>query len=177
MKSEAVTPSTFLFLTVNFNCKNMQEVWMPVVGYKGLYEVSNLGNVKSFPRNGTIKNEKYLVPNDNGYGYLKLSLCSTLKKTKYVHILVAESFLNYKSNKGQIVVDHIDNNKRNNNLNNLRIISHTENLTRGNRSNSENYNIYKIRNKYRVIIKSMHIGYYDTLLEAIEIRNNQLNKI
>ena len=152
----------------------MQEVWKPVVGYEGIYEVSSLGRVKSLPRNGTIKKERILIPNNNGYGYLKLTLSNEGIKTKYIHILVAESFLDYKSCKGKIVVDHIDNNKQNNHLSNLRIISHKENLTRGDRSNSNNYNIYKIRDKFRVVIYSKHIGYYSTIEQAIENRDNIL---
>jgi hypothetical protein len=154
----------------------MQEVWKPVVGYEGIYEVSNLGRVKSIPRNGTIKKERYLIPNDNGYGYLKLSLNNYLKTTKYVHILVAESFLNYKSNKGIIVVDHIDSNRKNNILTNLRILSHRENILRSKKSNTDNSNIYKVRNKYRVVISNNHYGYYNSIEEAIEIRDNQLKK-
>jgi hypothetical protein len=155
----------------------MQEVWKPVLGYEGIYEVSNLGRVKSLPRYNTIKKERILNPNENGCGYLKLSLSNNKIETKYVHILVAESFLGYNAKKGFIVVDHIDNNTTNNNLSNLRIISHTENLTRGNRSNSKNYNIYKITdNKYRVIINSKHIGYYLTLEEAINKRDTILKK-
>ena len=155
----------------------MQEVWKPVVGYEGMYEVSNLGRVKSIPRKGTIKKERFLNPNDNGCGYLKLCLCNSGMKTKYVHILVAESFLNYKSNKGVIVVDHIDSNKKNNILSNLRILSNRENILRGKKSNTDNSNIYKVRNKYRVVISGYHYGYYNSIEEAIKVRDNQLKKL
>ena len=42
------------------------EIWKDVVGYKNLYQVSNLGRVKSIPRNGTIKTDRYLKLRDNG---------------------------------------------------------------------------------------------------------------
>jgi hypothetical protein len=155
----------------------MQEVWKPVVGYEGMYEVSNLGRVKSIPRKGTIKKERFLIPNDNGCGYLKLSLSNYSKTTKYIHILVAESFLNYQSNKGAIAVDHIDNNKKNNILSNLRILSHRENILRSKKSNTNNSNIYKVRNKYRVRIAKNDFGYYNSIEDAIKVRDNQLNKL
>ena len=41
----------------------MKEQWKPVVGYEGNYEVSNLGRVKSLPRNGTIKKERIIKNN------------------------------------------------------------------------------------------------------------------
>lgn len=153
----------------------MQEVWKPVVGYEGLYEVSNLGRVKSLPRNGTIKEERVLIPNDNGYGYLKLTLSKKNVITKYVHILVAESFLGYKANKNVIAVDHIDCNTYNNNLSNLRIISHTHNISRGNRSSTKEPNVYKVRNKFRVVLShngvTHHLGYFDNIEKAIERRD------
>jgi hypothetical protein len=155
----------------------MQEQWKPVVGYEGLYEVSNFGRVKSLQRNGTVKNGKILNGANNGKGYLKILLCNNKKVTKYIHIIVAEAFLDYKVNKGIIVVDHIDNNKSNNNLNNLRVLSHRENITRGNRSNTNTPNIYKIRNKYRLIVDGKHIGYYSSLDEAITERNFKLKNI
>ena len=39
----------------------MAEIWKPIKDYEGLYEISNLGRVKSLPRNGTIKTEKILI--------------------------------------------------------------------------------------------------------------------
>jgi len=159
----------------------MQEQWKPVVGYEGLYEVSTLGRVKSLPRNGTFKNGKILYGTSNGKGYLKILLCNKKKVTKYIHIIVAEAFLDYKSNKNVIVVDHINNVKNDNRLENLRVISHRENISRGNRSNSQTPNVYKVNGKFRVIIhylkKVYSVGTFKTLEEAITERNKMYNTL
>lgn len=155
----------------------MQEVWKPVVGYEGIYEVSNLGRIKSIPRNGTANFERILKPSKSNVGYFHLSFSkNNIIQTKNIHVVVAEAFLNHVSKKG-IVVDHIDNNKTNNKLDNLRILSHRENIIRGNRSNTKNNNIYKVKDKYRVIVLSKHIGYYNTIEDAINSRDNALKNI
>jgi hypothetical protein len=46
-----------------------KEIWKDVVNYEGLYQVSNLGRVKSIERNGTGKGGRILSPSDNGLGY------------------------------------------------------------------------------------------------------------
>ena len=146
----------------------MQEIWKPVVGYEGIYEVSNLGRIKSIPRNGTANFERILKPSKSNVGYFHLSFSkNNTIQTKNIHVV---------SKKG-IVVDHIDNNKTNNKLDNLRILSHRENIIRGNRSNTKNNNIYKVKDKYRVIVLSKHIGYYNTIEDAINSRDNALKNI
>ena len=81
------------------------EIWKDVKGYEKHYKVSNLGRVKSVKFN----KEKVLSKTKLSNGYLKVLLCKNGKsKTKTVHSLVAESFLNHKSNI-YIVVDHINN--------------------------------------------------------------------
>jgi hypothetical protein len=183
LKSEAVTPSTFLFLTVNFNCKNMQEVWMPVVGYEGLYQVSNLGNVKSLPRNGTIKTERILIQQQNGYGYLHVGLRNNGLKTKHVHRLVADAFLNYIAQKGKIVIDHLDNNKLNNRLDNLQIISHRENISKDRKNNTGITGVRwsKYHNKFIAQIgynnKNYHLGCFDCKYEAHLVYQNKLKEV
>lgn len=74
----------------------MTENWLPVVGYNGLYEVSDLGRVKSLPRltrqgwcGGKILNP---LPQGNGYVAVVLSRDGK-RKTKYLHTLVLEAFV------------------------------------------------------------------------------------
>lgn len=96
----------------------MIEEWKAIKGYEDYY-ISNLGRIKSINSyNNKDREEKTLIPTDNGNGYKLIRLCKKGKKqNKYIHRLVAEAFipnpLNYKE------VNHIDNNKANNNVNNL----------------------------------------------------------
>ena len=90
------------------------EEFRPVKGYEGIYEISNLGNVKSLKYN----NGKILKVREDKYGYVKVNLYKNKKtKTCYIHQLMAIAFLNHTPNGHKLVVDHIDNNPSNNNLN------------------------------------------------------------
>jgi hypothetical protein len=111
------------------------EVWKPVKDYENYYEVSNLGRVKGLEReilkggkNKFIKIELILKPSVTSK-YLAVSLLKNkIKKTKRIHQLVAESFLNHNCNKHYLIVDHINENKLDNKLNNLQIITTKQNL-------------------------------------------------
>lgn len=100
----------------------MEEIWKPVVGYERLYEVSNLGNVRSlnYNRKGEIK--KLAIQIDGG-GYHYVSLCSNGKVKKFlIHKLVMSAFI------GEPPIDkpevnHIDEDKSNNCISNLHYCS------------------------------------------------------
>lgn len=112
----------------------MKEIWKQIEGYENLYEVSNLGRVRSVERpsrnkrnkNGVIKG-KILKPGSNPVGYVIVSLYRD-KKQKFfqVHRLVAKAFIPNVMNKEQ--VNHIDGNKKNNNINNLEWATRSENM-------------------------------------------------
>lgn len=101
-------------------------------GYEGLYQISNLGNVKSLDRYIINKNGdkqyfpgKYLTQgiSDN---YLKVTLSKNNKQRTFrVHILVARAFIPNPENKPE--VNHIDGNKKNNKVNNLEWNTRSEN--------------------------------------------------
>ena len=92
------------------------EVWKPVVGYEGLYEVSDQGRIKSLPRKyckGSI-----LAPKKDKKGYLRVVLSkNSICETKKVHRLVAESFIPNPDNLPQ--VNHKSQIKDQNNVENL----------------------------------------------------------
>lgn len=104
----------------------MTENWKPVVGYEGLYEVSNLGRVKSLPRKGTkggIVSVNY--SNSKHYAHIPLTKDSVLKTTS-LHRVVAQAWIPNPQNKPQ--VNHIDGNKKNNCVNNLEWVTNLENM-------------------------------------------------
>lgn len=118
--------------------KNEQEIWKDVVGYEGLYQVSNKGNIKSNEReflrkNGKIKCKSKIKKQcetskrNEQQGYL----CSRLvdkdgnSRAELVHRLVATAFIPNPNN--YPVVNHIDNNKHNNCADNLEWCSFSEN--------------------------------------------------
>lgn len=93
------------------------EEWKDVVGYEGLYEVSNLGNVRSlnWRNKGITKN---LVLNKHNRGYMQVSIGKRGEtKTYVVHRLVALAFLDNPN--GFTQVNHKDEDKTNNNVENL----------------------------------------------------------
>lgn len=103
----------------------MKEIWKDIKDYEGLYQVSNLGNVKSLKKQ-IIRNNKYkqtfqekiLKPGLSKNGYLTVSLCKKGKqKTFTIHRLVAEIFIENKNN--YKCINHKDENKLNNKVNNL----------------------------------------------------------
>lgn len=106
------------------------EIWKPIKGYEGLYEVSNLGRVKSLDKivNCKLKNKRnrlikgrILKSNPDKMGYLIVGLTKNNKtETKRIHRLVAETFMP--------VVNHIDGNKENNNIENLEFCSQRYNV-------------------------------------------------
>lgn len=119
-----------------------QEIWKDVVGYEGLYQVSNLGRVKSVARiiykdctnHPTIKSdfskwhrkEVIMVQWKNHNGYYTVSLTKDhKKKTRPVHQLVAKAFI--PNPLGKEMINHIDCNTLNNNVNNLEWATNSEN--------------------------------------------------
>ena len=94
-----------------------KEYWKPVVGYEGLYEVSNWGRVKSLNYNHTGKG-KILKQQQSMDGYYSVGLSKNgILKRYYVHRLVAEAFLPNSDNLP--LINHKDENKTNNNVDNL----------------------------------------------------------
>ena len=104
------------------------EIWLPIKGYEGLYEISNLGRVKSLPkvRGRAVTGEKILKSHVVN-GYEMVMLCRNYKTfNASVHRLVAQAFIPNPKNKPHI--NHIDGNKANNNIENLEWCTPSENM-------------------------------------------------
>lgn len=105
----------------------MKEIWKDVPKYEKLYQVSNLGRIKSLPRNGTTKKEKILKQTIDNNGYLIVGLHKNNEAKKVcVHWIVADAFISKKENCK--VINHIDGNKLNNKLNNLERCTQSHNV-------------------------------------------------
>ncbi len=156
----------------------MSEIFKTIAEYEN-YEVSNMGNV----RNKTFN--RLLKPGINRYGYNFVSLSkSGIKITKMVHRLVAEAFINNPDVKD--CIDHIDNNKLNNNLSNLRFATTKENaqnkkVSINNTSGSKGVYWKKQTNKWGASIMidgiQIHLGYFVNKEDAIQTRKIKANKV
>lgn len=103
----------------------MEEIWKPIAGYEGLYEVSNLGRVRSLNYNHT-KTAEVMTPWVSAKDYDYVHLCKgTAIQSCRVARLVAMAFIPNPDNKP--FVDHIDTNRRNNHADNLRWCDQSEN--------------------------------------------------
>ena len=149
----------------------MEEEYKIIKGFEN-YEVSNLGNVRN------NKTGRILKPGIDGRGYYKVNLCSDGKQyTKRIHKLVAEAFILNPYNKN--CVDHIDNDRLNNNVSNLRYATFQENsmnqkLSSKNTSNYKGISYHKPSKKWRALIsingKLKHLGLFDKIEDAVNCR-------
>lgn len=106
----------------------LKEVFKPIKGYEGLYEISNLGRVKSLPKiiGKRTKHETILKSRISTQGYEMVTLCKESKSfNASVHRLVAEAFIPNPNNKA--TVNHVDGNKLNNDISNLEWSTQSEN--------------------------------------------------
>lgn len=110
------------------------EVWKDIKGFEGLYQISNFGRVKSLERHRigkhgapTLCKERILSVHKGKCGYLQVCLCKNNKKyAPFVHRLVGEAFI--PNGKKLPCVDHIDGDRVNNVVWNLRWCSIKENM-------------------------------------------------
>ena len=166
----------------------MEEIYKDIIGFEGKYQVSNFGNVRTIERITICKDGrkchykgKVLICSPNNKGYLTIRLENYIKgigKTKTIHSLVWEAFGdNSKIYFPDKVIDHIDRNKHNNHINNLRVISNRENAS--NRKDNKEFIGVRKNNKSdnytsRIWVnnKEYHIGTFKTIEEAY-VRYNE----
>ena len=132
-------------------------------GYEGLYAVDDSGNVWSYRKND------WLSQGLQSKGYYQVVLCKNEeRKTYIVHRLVAQAFLDDYSE--DLQVDHIDGNRLNNKLENLRMVTNQKNHF--NRTKAKGYTWNKNAEKWQAQIcinyKKKCLGYFDTEAEARE---------
>lgn len=162
------------------------EIWKPVVGLEGIYEISNLGNVKSIDRitigiNGIKQHRKgkMLSFHYNRKGYKRVQLGKY--GVKVVHQLVAKAFIPNPENKPQ--VNHIDGNKENNSSDNLEWVTMKENLDHAWREGLRNvdsfhkYNSSRARRVSQFSLDGSFIRSFDSLQEAARQSNDYASNI
>ena len=164
------------------------EIWKDIIGYEGLYQISNFGNVKSLERkvnnkHGTFSFKKECVLklgcDKDGYHIIGL-LKDRIRNTYKVHFLVCEAFLTKKPF-GSYVIDHIDNIKTNNKFSNLQYISNRQNLIKDRKNKHNILGVYSNNKRYssKIIIDGVRIylGSFKTAEEAGKAYQEKLKSI
>lgn len=156
------------------------EEWKDITGFENMYQISNLGRVKSLSRNifrqGNfyLSNTKILRQTLNKKGYPLLGMSKDNNKTtRTAHVLVAMMFFNYKGYDGSHVIDHIDNVRTNNMATNLQIFTHRQNSTKHIKPTVSKYTgVFKGKENKKfsagicINKKNIHLGYFDEEIEA-----------
>jgi hypothetical protein len=150
------------------------EEYRVIKGYEN-YSVSNYGNVRN-DKTGTIFKAGF---NTKGYKRVKLG-----GKCINIHRLVAQAFIPNQHNKP--CIDHINTNKADNNVNNLRWVTNQENnynkpIQTNNTTGAKGIRFVKKANKYEVYIsynnKRYNIGLFDKIEDAVKARQKKANEL
>ena len=161
----------------------MIEEFKDIPNHEGLYQVSDLGRVKSL----RFGKERILPGTQGSSGYLVVGLRKEGKpKVRKIHQLVAEAFLGHVPCGYKIIVDHIDENPLNNRLDNLQLWSHRNNIAKGFKSkggSSEYTGVSwdKVNNKWvaQIMIngKSKFLGRFTCELKAAKAYQDALKAL
>lgn len=172
-----------------------KEVWRDVPGYEGKYQVSNTGIVRSLDRivlysDGRKRLYKgIIIDGHNRDGYREVSFSKDGKSRLYkVSQVVAMAFLEHIPNGNTLVVDHIDGDKSNDNVDNLRIVTTRENLSTCFRKNRDSFTSKYVGVSYhknnqnwvgRIRYNGMkiHLGCFDSEIKASEAYQKALGEI
>jgi hypothetical protein len=150
--------------------------WIKIDDYD--YSINELGEIKIDKSGKIMKNHL------NNRGYYSVSLSKNGKKKNFLlHRLLAKYFLeNYSED---LYVDHIDKNRQNNNLENLRMVNNQQNTSNQTKQKNcssiyKGVHFFKRVNKWQSYImiyyKRIHLGYFDTELEAAQTYNNYIDE-
>ena len=158
---------------------NEEEIYVQIKDFQN-YCVSNLGNVKNIKTNTILKQQF----DKDGYKLINIYDENSKMHTKRVHRLVIEAFKENVDNKS--CVDHIDNNKQNNNVNNLRFATRVENgrnrvIGKNNTSGAKGITYEKDIKKWRARITidglTVHLGLFETIEDAKLARVNKVKQV
>ena len=168
------------------------EIWKDIPGFENRYQVSNQGRVKSLDRLCYNKETPYFrsgkifnpVINNKGYYHVNLWDQNKNKGVNYrVHTLVAMAFMDYTRCGMKLVVDHINNDKLDNNLSNLQITSQRVNSSKDKKGSSiyTGVSFDKSRDKWTSGIfyngKRINLGRHDCVIKAAYLYNVKLKEI
>lgn len=158
------------------------EAWKDIPDFEGYYQVSNFGNVKSLSRiilgknnTPTLLKEKLLKFSISTKGYYQVILNkNSNRKIFKVHSLVAICFLNHTPDgTHKVVVDHINEIKTDNRVENLRLIGHRENVSRSIKDSTSTYvgvswskNAKKWISQITIEGKTKYLGLFDNEKDA-----------
>ncbi len=168
----------------------MEEEFKSVKGYEGLYEVSNLGRVKSLSRTMRSKGdsvrrveERILKGTLDSAGYYSVNLSKNgTAKVRKIHQLVTIAFLGHAPSGHEIVVDHINNDKTNNRLDNLQLVTPRENCSKDREGTSKYVGVSwkkslgKWISQIYINGKKVHLGVFDCEIAASNVYQEYLVK-
>ncbi len=160
------------------------ENWKDIVGYEGLYQVSNLGNIKSLSNNKNRTEKLLSLCLTNGNYYFVYLYKKNKRKSFKVHQLVAIAFLYHIRCGYKIVVNHKNFNRQDNRVENLELVTQRENANKKHLKSKSKYTgvcwhkrIGKWHSSIRINNKKIHLGYFEIENEAHNAYQKKLKEI
>tara|TARA_R110000751_G_scaffold131994_2_gene234383 strand:+ start:3055 stop:3534 length:480 start_codon:yes stop_codon:yes gene_type:complete len=155
-----------------------EELWKSIQDYEGLYEVSNQGRVKSLK----FGKERILKAVEKSHGYLSVNLYKGKCKALRAHKLVAMAFLDHIPCGDKMVIDHKNNIKTDNRVENLQIITQRENSSKDRKGGSSKHvgvsrNGKGWRARIHVNDKLKYLGTFQDEAEASICYQNALHNL
>lgn len=152
----------------------MEEIWKDIDGYEGIYQVSNMGRVKSFDMEvkyptGTVRIQKgrILRPGSN-MGYPRVNLCkNSISTPKLIHRLVAIAFIPNPANMPE--VNHIDGIKANANVNNLEWVTGSGNMKHAHKTGLNSFKVQSDTRKAIIMLDKdgKELRKFDSVKDAL----------